>query len=481
MLKRSISLLSRSICRLCVISCLPLFLVGCTATIQTAAEPLTQVLPVAHTPTSITGSISTPAETPLSVVGPWLIFLDGNKLYAVNKDGTGLTSLTPDLSFWQVTNTPTTNVLAAITSKNNKLSYALSFIRLPQGRVIREIPLLSYYDTKPASFDDGPSGPLNGILGRDPAHSIVRSPDRRYLAFMGAIENSFSSLYVYDTNTQTVRRLSQNKYQAVNPEWSPDGKWIVYEEVSDFHGWQTEGIWAASVDGEKTKLLYKPENRVEQKILGWAGSDRFVVADRGMDGERNIRMVNIQTGIINTLYAGYYFQAAMDKNGAIAFSPFPGAPGASAELGPGLYLVSLDMSNPKLIANTDVPLRPFLTWDSSAELFVSEVQCNNEPGKIIAFDLSGKTMCIAKPPQNVSPNRSWYIEENEELSVYKTDGEKLGDVAGKANSIIWSPDSEGFFFIGDKTLYHVSLPDLAFRSIANNEYRYSSIQWIGLP
>ena len=58
--------------------------------------------------------------------------------------------------------------------------------------------------------------------------------------FYGGYRRATTSLYVYDSDQDTVKRLSENKYQAVAPFWSPDGQRIVFEEVSNFHGWFTE-------------------------------------------------------------------------------------------------------------------------------------------------------------------------------------------------------------------------------------------------
>jgi len=482
MTKKLTNLVSMLICRVALIISFVLFVVGCAS--PTTIPTLTSI-PTAHLPTSTIESISTPTEIPLSLTGPWLVFVDDNHLYALNKNGTGLTSLVPGLSVWQVTSPPRANIIAAVTYENNdQLSYAVTLTDLPHGIILNKIPLMSFFANDPTSFDNGPSGPFNGITGSDPDSAINWSPDGRYLAFMGAIENSLSSLYIYDSKLQTTKRLSQNQYQAVDPNWSPDGKWIVYEEVSDFQGWQTEGMWAASVDGDELKLLYRPKNGIEQEILGWVGKDSFIVADSGMDGERNIRVVNSATGNIRNLYSGYYSKASVDtKDGAVAFFPITGAPGAGSELEPGLYLVSPDIPKPRLIINPDVPFSPSLAWDSSTKLFVSEIQCNNEPEKTIAFDSSGKTMCIAPKP-NVSPNGSWYIVENQQLSVYQTSGEKMGEFAGDNQPIIWSPDSDGFFFVTGNGLHHVSLPNMVFQNAYRSEKGYISLVglvWVGTP
>ena len=258
-------------------------MVGCASPTQTPTLPVPTKLIIQPT---IESTVS-PTQIPLSPTGSWLAFTADNYLFAVNKDGTGLTSLAPELSVMMFNRQPSSNTITAITSSEESQSLAITFIELPSKNIIHEIPLLSFYADGKIKLDIGSTGALGGIQG-----GIQWSPNGEYLAFMGAIENSQSSLYVYDSKLQVVKKLSENQYQAANPTWSPDGKWIIFEDVSDFLGWQTESVWATSVDDGKTKLLYKAD-QTEQRILGWVGHDNFVVTDHSMDGNRNIRMVNV--------------------------------------------------------------------------------------------------------------------------------------------------------------------------------------------
>jgi hypothetical protein len=404
---------------------------------------------------------------------PWLVYLtDGDQTYVTNNDGTGLTPLLSDYSVREVAGSSTSNLVAMTASnKEDKLSFSLLLVDLPDTNVYREIPLLSFFLTDPGSFDDGPTGPMNGVIG-----GIQWSPDGRYLAFMGAIETPSSALYVYDSNQNTLKRISQNDHQAVEPIWSPDGRWIIYKEVSNFHGWATEGIWAASLDGTELKMLYKPTDHVPQEILGWTGDDNLVVADKGADGRRNIRIVNIKSGTIKVLFPGYFLGASLDTlHGMVAFSPLSGAPGAGLNLKPGTYLVSAENTTPKRISPV------WISWDSKIDFFVSGVHCENGPAGIIAFNSLGDKKCIAEPKRNISPNNQFHIVMDDNLNIYQMNGGKLGTIPEiTGGRIIWRPDSNGFFVQTDHILYYVAIENLIPQKLYQSKSDFSNFTWVGI-
>ena len=90
----------------------------------------------------------------------------------------------------------------------------------------------------------------------------------------------------------------------------------------------------------------------------------------------------------------------------------------------GIYLVSPEITTPKLIRTTDYP--PWIRWDEEAELFVSEFECETDPAQAMAFDSFGEMSCAPKLRNgNFSPNEQYYLDRDEELIVYAANGEKL--------------------------------------------------------
>jgi hypothetical protein len=204
-----------------------------------------------------------------------------------------------------------------------------------------------------------------------------------------------------------------------------------------------------------------------------------------MDGNRNIRMVNVATGKINDLYSGYFTLAAVSENGAVVFIPTSGAPGAGFTLESGFYLISPNTTNLKLIHKLHETENVFsldVIWDSSSELFITGFRCDNESEKAVAFDLTGKEICVANLKSNFSPNGVWYIIENGQFNIYRLDGSKLGEINENGGNIVWNPSSDGFFtVINNNELNYISLPSMNLQSIYKSEYGFFDFTWIGVP
>lgn len=62
-----------------------------------------------------------------------------------------------------------------------------------------------------------------------PESYLRYSPDGRYLAFSQTAENrSQMDLVVYDSQTQSIHSIKNTGYSEQAPEWSPDGRWLIY-------------------------------------------------------------------------------------------------------------------------------------------------------------------------------------------------------------------------------------------------------------
>jgi Tol biopolymer transport system component len=59
------------------------------------------------------------------------------------------------------------------------------------------------------------------------------SPDGRYIVFSGLVEG-IGDLYLYDTRNESVIQLTEGFSSKIHPSWSPDGNFIVYvdEEIN---------------------------------------------------------------------------------------------------------------------------------------------------------------------------------------------------------------------------------------------------------
>jgi tricorn protease len=58
--------------------------------------------------------------------------------------------------------------------------------------------------------------------------AYVWSPDSRYLAYEAAIQNGFSQVRIWDTQTGRVHAVSNPMFHAYSPSWDPKGKYFYY-------------------------------------------------------------------------------------------------------------------------------------------------------------------------------------------------------------------------------------------------------------
>jgi Tol biopolymer transport system component len=128
------------------------------------------------------------------------------------------------------------------------------------------------------------------------------SPDGSRIAFSGTV-GGVSDLFVYDLNSKTAKRLTNDKYADIQPAWSPDGKNLVFatdrggtEFTNLTHGklrLATIDVASASVqlinafnDAKHINPQYSPN-----------GSDIYFVSDR--TGISDIYRLTVATGAIS--------------------------------------------------------------------------------------------------------------------------------------------------------------------------------------
>ena len=156
-------------------------------------------------------------------------------------------------------------------------------------------------------FEDHPEERVIYDTDADPIIAVlydpVWSPDGQYLAFVGTIDGPSSDLYVYDTKTNEITRLTTGENQAVDPEWSPDGAWIVHGEMSTHY--YTEAVWAARPDGSEVKWLYQPIPWKSTHILFWIDDHSFYSYDDTNGGIHGIQIINVDTGEFIKVFNSY--------------------------------------------------------------------------------------------------------------------------------------------------------------------------------
>lgn len=463
-------------------ACAPARLLGLTA----SATPRPSTTPVPTLPPIPTSTATLPAPTaappvPLAGQGPWLTYLHattvGSELVAANPDGSARTVIgaLPDV-FVPVLARRTNCATACWFSLYNGRDQSLTLFQLPDGVARKSFQLLSNKDLTADQRRFYAS-----LLNQNDPPNQAWSPDGRYLAFIGAMDGAFSDLYLFDTQGGSLNRLTGNVGETFFPTWSPDGQWILVQEIgkgTSTGQYTVQSVYAFSVDPESGfKTLYHPASFGE-KIFGWnEGENSFVVASRRSAGlvEARRYMLDKRT------HAQLKYSGAMDvaayspEKGILAFAVTPKDKNVPS-LAAGLYWTSpaagaVPVQKGKwLRIGWSPPSRQFFAVGGSGVLLYT-------PGgeKVL---LNGEdTLPEASPDGNL-------------LAFYSADsgakpGLRLYDPSGKLDravtdlpvqEVLWRPASDGLFFISDGSLYSAAVdggdPVLLERSISN-------LGWVG--
>lgn len=242
-------------------------------------------------PTEVPPTAPPPTETPppiagyLSSAGPWLIYVDEEGLAAVNADGSGHTLLLASPApGWLVepVAAPVGGRVGVLLLDEAKFSGetnlaeppygSLWMVELPSGRsvpVVEEVfppgspldwsaELAIFYS---AAADFGPWSP-----GGEEALIIS--------THLGTPE-----VYVYNASSGSLAPISDGPAVAYRPQWSPEGDYVIWEEIMSFGtgaGMGVAGLWAAPADGGgAASMLTGSDVGGGYSFLGWHSEAEF--------------------------------------------------------------------------------------------------------------------------------------------------------------------------------------------------------------
>lgn len=290
---------------------------------------LTNIIPTPTVPSQaiITSTPEVPATlepaTPTSQAvqgldpsGTWLMISTASGLWAANPDGSNLVQLTQD-NFWQDNLAsaiqPGGDQVVLLTSGENRYQHlALSLLSLPGG-TIQKITDLTTPQTEPG-VNAAPGEPsveaARAIVERP---SYAWSPDGTKLAFTGVLDGPSAEIYLYDTITKKITRISQDDTQDFSPSWSPDGKYLIFFGADGFGtgaGIMMKGVWRANGDGSNVSLLYETTSSGEE-LIGWRDNETAILDTWSMMcGPGGLRLYNIVTFTKTILQEGCFSGAA---------------------------------------------------------------------------------------------------------------------------------------------------------------------------
>lgn len=411
----------------------------------------------------------TPSATkvPLSDVGPWLVYSpEFHELFVTDLSGE------PN----EVLGVHGATTLAQGTSSRGLFAYVeesqvsqLVIVALPSLMEQLRLPLL-----------DASIQRTDGEEYLSEVRNSVRlapqwSPNGRYLAFSASLDGPSADLYVYDADSRQLHRATSGPNQIGTIWWSPHSDWIVHEEVESFFGWMVRSVWAARPRGNETKWLYSPRSKTSQALLTWLSPVSFISYTHAMDGDCDVRLVNLDIREASPLFSGcaYSDEIAADPNsGTVAFVPAIWEAYASEDdllttpfPTTAVYTVSPFSTEPALIVDGAYQV----AWDPLAKQFSTNKACPSDPSLFVSFEVDGTANCL--PPRNSapSPDGEYTAVSGPDLSVYTASGNLLSEVTTIPNSweLAWAPDSGGILVESNGMLTYFSIPRLAAAPMAH--------------
>ena len=136
------------------------------------------------------------------------------------------------------------------------------------------------------------------------------SPDGRHVAF-SAIVGGFSDLYILDLETDSLRRITDDKYADLQPSWSPDGSQIAFvtDRFSSDLGELRMGNYRLAMYEPETGRITPVPSFPDAKNINpqWSrdGESLYFIADRR--GISNVYRLALADGLlyqITNLYTG---------------------------------------------------------------------------------------------------------------------------------------------------------------------------------
>lgn len=307
---------------------------------------------------------------------------------------------------------------------------------------------------------------INGIT-----RSLAWSPDGRFISFAGQMDGLSSDLYVYEIETESIRRLSSENQQIQSLEWSPDGKWILYSSAYEVGMGMKFDIFVASIDDD-----FKYLSTSSSIFWMWLDKNSFILHDtENVVGDYGFRLVNIATGKTSEIWGGPVIKYGLNtetRKFLFATHLFSHSPSLTLDpdpdFVPGLYLMDLDtfsIENIKYPTETGLHPSSFIDeFNPNGNLFVvtsNDGRINpyliSDTGELTVLSLNGVQRIVSSPDSNL-----WIAISDSALDIYSTNNTLINTVHlpfqdAPTAFFVWRPDSAGIFIVNEFTLYYLDI------------------------
>lgn len=149
------------------------------------------------------------------------------------------------------------------------------------------------------------------------------SPDGQRVAFAGLTNAGFADLFVLDFRTQQLQRLTSDRYRVEDPEWSPDGRFIVFVSDRGAHG-PDGSTNLVLMDVETQAMRFVTWGPWRDRAPRWSPAGDLIAFSSDRAGSPDLYVAGIDgTGFRITELTGGAFDPSWSPDGtALVFTGF---------------------------------------------------------------------------------------------------------------------------------------------------------------
>lgn len=443
----------------------------------------------------------TPGDTPqgaagqLEAQGPWLIIPAQDGIWAMNQDGSGLTKLYSGLVLgpadFRAAISPQGGRLAFISADTPDLRQGLRLmtLSLPSGQV-ETIKALTQPGMQAGQDAEICDPRVEAARAAGIGNALAWSPDGKKLAFVGALNSSSADVFLYSLEDGTTRQLSYEAGQAHDLHWSPDAEKLLYFSATCFGtgaGFAMESAWSIDLAGTGQKEVYKISTEsYAEEFVAWdfGGANEFFVVTRSGCPYRDLRMVDMDSGVVRPIFPGCFQDLAVGPTSMLAVltnRDFSDQPGVYLYPEPGILLTPVYFANEKgrALAYRSAPVLFFVQNFRQTYLETISLDVAGKPGwyqgrgDVPFFAMDGSVWISTKADQTILQNRTSQTERQllagtvaQALWFEILDAQNIWQAA-----IFFSADDPGI-------MYMITGPDYTPQLLAENMKLFAEPVWL---
>jgi hypothetical protein len=311
------------------------------------------------------------------------------------------------------------------------------------------------------------------LLAMQTFGSMAWSPDSKHLAFVAAMDNSNTDLYLLNIADLSISRLSDENSNAARVNWSLDGRFIEYVTVNNFGtgaGMDMDAIWVYDRSQGNAKLLEQSTSSGEE-FVSWIDNETFYIHSwSAICSSHNLRSINAVTGSQDVILESCFSSVAYDpvgKLGIVAVGDlFVNACqcGDVDDYGTYSFGESLGMND------AGIKIKKFEYINAyGVELL--------DPGNLFAiyteqglshlFDETGFPIAIPSAVSGLKPFPSptgdywvWYPYYGDSIGLWVTDDQStVFELSATASgNVVWSNGGERVYFFETNRIFYADAP-----------------------